>query len=39
MEDKMKAYEWRENHLRPGLPGVFSIGEFRSEDVAEMSVR
>ena len=32
MNDEMKAFERDENQVRPQLPGVFSVGAFKSED-------
>jgi hypothetical protein len=38
MDDEIRAYENAENQLRTQLPKVFSLGEFKSEDAAQMVV-
>jgi len=36
--DDIESYEGEENHLRAQLPGVFSVGGFKTEDAAQMVV-
>jgi hypothetical protein len=38
MADDIESYEGEENQLRAQLPGVFSVGDFKTEDAAQMLV-
>ncbi|MFN9951697.1 MAG: hypothetical protein ACK55I_01250 [bacterium] len=38
MADDIESYESEENQLRVQLPGVFTVGDFKTEDAAQMLV-
>jgi DNA repair exonuclease SbcCD ATPase subunit len=35
MSEEMAGFEQEENQLRPQMPGVFSVGEFKSDEAAQ----